>query len=68
MTGRGDGSNLTAEQILVIKFAAAVLDAEVAGRRTSQAARDLRELLPADYRQPDYTAIHDHVTGGEETS
>lgn len=41
-------SNLTPEQIATVKFAAAVIDAELGGRRTSQAARELRAMLPPD--------------------
>lgn len=43
-----------------IEFAAVIIDAEIAGRRTSKAATDLRAMLPP---RPDSSgAMHEPVT------
>lgn len=38
--------NLTPDQVSTIRFAAAVIEAEIGGRRKSQAAAELRAMLP----------------------
>lgn len=52
----------TARHRTDVEFAAAVIDSYTAGRYRSQAATDLRAMLPPKpvYNQPDVYATHPH--------